>query len=96
MKDETVQRLTGDVDKIEQLILSFRNDPLPKVAVTVDLLTTGIDIPKITNIVFMRRVNSRILYEQMLGPRDAAMPGNRQGSFPHFRCGRSLCASCKI
>lgn len=67
MKDETVQRLTGDVDKIGNLILSFRNDPLPKVAVTVDLLTTGIDIPKITNIVFMRRVNSRILYEQMLG-----------------------------
>jgi type I restriction enzyme R subunit len=67
MKDETVQRLTGDVDKIEKLILSFRNDPLPKVAVTVDLLTTGVDIPRITNIVFMRRVNSRILYEQMLG-----------------------------
>lgn len=67
MKDETVQRLTGDVDKIEKLILSFRNDPLPKVAVTVDLLTTGVDIPKITSIVFMRRVNSRILYEQMLG-----------------------------
>lgn len=67
MKDETVQRLTGDVDKIDKLILSFRNDPLPKVAVTVDLLTTGVDIPKITNIVFMRRVNSRILYEQMLG-----------------------------
>lgn len=67
MKDETVQRLTGDVDKIDRLILSFRNDPLPKVAVTVDLLTTGIDIPKITNLVFMRRVNSRILYEQMLG-----------------------------
>lgn len=67
MKDETVQRLTGDIDRIEKLILSFRNDPLPKVAVTVDLLTTGVDIPKITNIVFMRRVNSRILYEQMLG-----------------------------
>lgn len=67
MKDETVQRLTGDVDKIENLILAFRNDPLPKVAVTVDLLTTGVDIPKITNLVFMRRVNSRILYEQMLG-----------------------------
>ena len=67
MKDETVQRLTGDVDKIENLILSFRNDPLPKIAVTVDLLTTGVDVPKITNIVFMRRVNSRILYEQMLG-----------------------------
>ncbi len=49
------------------LIRSFRNDALPKIAVTVDLLTTGIDVPSITNLVFLRRVNSRILYEQMIG-----------------------------
>lgn len=67
MPDTTVQRLTGEVDKIGKLILAFRNDPLPKVAVTVDLLTTGVDVPKIGNLVFLRRVNSRILYEQMLG-----------------------------
>jgi type I restriction enzyme R subunit len=67
MPDATVQRLTGEVDNIGKLILAFRNDPLPKVAVTVDLLTTGIDVPRICNLVFMRRVNSRILYEQMLG-----------------------------
>lgn len=34
---------------------------------TVDLLTTGVDVPKICNLVFLRRVNSRILFEQMLG-----------------------------
>ena len=84
MKDETVQRLTGDVDKIENLILSFRNDPLPKVAVTVDLLTTGVDIPKITNIVFMRRVNSRILYEQMLGRATRLCPEIGKESFRIF------------
>jgi type I restriction enzyme, R subunit len=37
------------------------------VVVTVDLLTTGIDVPSIRNLVFVRRVKSRILYEQMLG-----------------------------
>ncbi len=84
MKDETVQRLTGDVDKIESLILSFRNDPLPKVAVTVDLLTTGVDIPKITNLVFMRRVNSRILYEQMLGRATRLCPEIDKGLFRIF------------
>lgn len=84
MKDETVQRLTGDVDKIENLILSFRNDPMPKVAVTVDLLTTGVDIPKITNIVFMRRVNSRILYEQMLGRATRLCPEIDKGAFRIF------------
>ena len=55
------------MDKVSALIRSYRNDDLPKIAVTVDLLTTGIDVPKITNLVFLRRVNSRILYEQMLG-----------------------------
>ena len=33
----------------------------------MDLLTTGIDVPEITTLVFMRRVKSRILFEQMLG-----------------------------
>ncbi|MHC2584220.1 hypothetical protein ACVI1J_003602 [Bradyrhizobium diazoefficiens] len=42
-------------------------DANPKIAVTVDLLTTGVDVPSITNLVFLRRVNSRILYEQMIG-----------------------------
>lgn len=65
--DADVKKITGSVDKPRNLTLSFRNDPQPKIVVTVDLLTTGVDIPKITNLVFLRRVNSRILYEQMLG-----------------------------
>lgn len=65
--DADVRKITGSVDRPLALTLSFRNDPQPKIAVTVDLLTTGVDIPKITNLVFLRRVNSRILYEQMLG-----------------------------
>jgi type I site-specific restriction endonuclease len=40
---------------------------VPKYVVTVDLLTTGIDVPAIANLVFVRRVNSRILYDQMIG-----------------------------
>jgi type I restriction enzyme R subunit len=35
--------------------------------VTVDLLTTGIDVPEVVSLVFIRRVKSRILYEPMLG-----------------------------
>ncbi len=65
--DGAIKKLTGSVDRVQTHIRSFRNDANPKIAVTVDLLTTGIDVPAITNIVFLRRVNSRILYEQMLG-----------------------------
>ncbi|WP_181705309.1 type I restriction-modification system endonuclease [Chthonobacter rhizosphaerae] len=65
--DGTVVKITGSVDRPSDLIKRFRNDPLPKYVVTVDLLTTGVDIPEICNLVFVRRVNSRILYDQMIG-----------------------------
>lgn len=67
IEDEAIRKITGSVNHVGKVILSYRNDTLPKIAVTVDLLTTGVDVPKITNLVFLRRVNSRILYEQMLG-----------------------------
>lgn len=52
---------------MEQLIRQYKNERYPNIAITVDLLTTGIDVPTICNLVFMRRVKSRILYEQMIG-----------------------------
>jgi type I restriction enzyme R subunit len=67
IEDAAIRKITGSVDRVGSLIRSYRNDALPKIAVTVDLLTTGIDVPSIENLVFIRRVNSRILYEQMLG-----------------------------
>jgi len=62
-----VAKVTGQSDKVEQLIRQYKNERYPNIAITVDLLTTGIDVPKICNLVFMRRVKSRILYEQMVG-----------------------------
>lgn len=62
-----VAKITGQSDRVEQLIRQYKNERYPNIAITVDLLTTGIDVPKICNLVFMRRVKSRILYEQMIG-----------------------------
>lgn len=67
IEEAAVEKITGSIDKPGQMIRRFRNDDLPKVAVTVDLLTTGVDVPSIVNLVFLRRVNSRILYDQMIG-----------------------------
>ena len=64
---DTVAKITGKSDKPGQLIKRYKNEELPKIGVTVDLLTTGIDVPEILNLVYIRRVKSRILYEQMLG-----------------------------
>lgn len=65
--DDAVIKITGTADQPLKLIRRYRNEANPKVAVTVDLLTTGIDVPEICNLVFLRRVNSRILFDQMLG-----------------------------
>ncbi|WP_237480596.1 type I restriction-modification system endonuclease [Lichenibacterium dinghuense] len=69
--DGAVKKITAKTSdnprEVRKLIRSFRNDASPKIAVTVDLLTTGVDVPAITNLVFLRRVNSRILYDQMIG-----------------------------
>jgi type I restriction enzyme, R subunit len=67
LDEDAVAKITGAADQPLQLIRRYKNERLPNVAVTVDLLTTGIDVPKISNLVFLRRVRSRILYEQMLG-----------------------------
>ncbi|MFA4877015.1 MAG: DEAD/DEAH box helicase family protein [Methanoregula sp.] len=65
--DSFVQKITGKVDRPLQHIREFRNRPQPSVVVTVDLLSTGVDIPDLEFIVFLRPVKSRILFEQMLG-----------------------------
>ncbi len=65
--DAFVTKITGKVDRPLQRIREFRNRPKPMIAVTVDLLTTGIDIPDLEFLVFLRPVKSRILFEQMLG-----------------------------
>ncbi len=67
VEDDAVRKITSAADNPLKAIRAFKNERLPNVAVTVDLLSTGIDVPTVTNLVFMRRVRSRILYEQMLG-----------------------------
>jgi type I restriction enzyme R subunit len=64
---DIVETIVGTSDHPLDRIKAFKNDPRPKYVITVDLLTTGIDVPAITNLVFVRRVNSRILYDQMIG-----------------------------
>ena len=65
--EAAVRKITGKSDKVDQLIRNYKNERYPNIAITVDLLTTGIDVPKIAHLVFLRRVKSRILYEQMIG-----------------------------
>lgn len=61
--DDFVQKITGSpsVDRPLQKIRELRNRQNPGIVVTVDMLSTGVDVPRIENIVFLRPVQSRIL-----------------------------------
>ena len=58
-------RTTGE--KPENLIASFRNSFNPRIAVTVDMISTGTDIKPLECLLFMRDVKSRVYFEQMKG-----------------------------
>lgn len=82
--DSFVQKITGSptVDRPLQKIREFRNRPEPGIVVSVDMLTTGVDIPDLEFIVFLRPVKSRILFEQMLGR--GTRRGERYPDKSHF------------
>lgn len=53
---------------VETLIDDFSDkDKFPQIAVSVDMLDTGIDIPEILNLVFFKKVRSKTKFWQMIG-----------------------------
>ncbi|MFN1647541.1 type I restriction-modification system endonuclease [Vibrio rotiferianus] len=88
LEHDAIIKITGDSDKdatkVQSMITRFKKERLPNIVVTVDLLTTGIDIPSICNLVFMRKVRSRILYEQMKGRATRLCPEVGKTSFRIF------------
>ena len=63
------QKITYKVTAAQprDLIQAFRNSFEPRIAVTVDMISTGADIRPIEIVMFMRAVRSRVLFEQMKG-----------------------------
>jgi type I restriction enzyme R subunit len=88
LEHDAIIKITGNADKdankVQSLITRFEKERLPNIVVTVDLLTTGIDIRSICNLVFLRKVRSRILYEQMKGRATRLCPEVGKTSFRIF------------
>lgn len=64
-------------------------DSMPFIVVTVDMLETGIDVPEIVNLVFAKKVYSRIKFDQMMGRgtrlcKDLFGPGEDKAGFYVF------------
>jgi type I restriction enzyme R subunit len=53
---------------LETIILDFKvAEKEPHIAVSVDMMDTGIDVPEVVNLVFFKRVRSKIKFWQMIG-----------------------------
>ncbi len=99
VSNDAILKITGSVangnrDRIEGAIRRFKNEEYPSIVVTVDLLTTGVDVPSITNLVFIRCVRSRILFEQMKGRATRLCPEIHKDHFDIYDC-VGVCESLK-
>ncbi|MCX7757886.1 MAG: DEAD/DEAH box helicase family protein [candidate division WOR-3 bacterium] len=62
-------RIVADDEADKKELENFRDSEkqLPVVATTVDLLTTGVDIPSVKNIIFLKPVSSLVMFNQIIG-----------------------------
>ncbi|WP_258934717.1 DEAD/DEAH box helicase family protein [Nesterenkonia pannonica] len=60
--------ITHEVERVQELIRDFsKQDSEPQIAITVDMLDTGIDVPSVVNLVFFKTVYSKAKFWQMVG-----------------------------
>ena len=63
----TCQLVDYSVNYGDDLVIKFEEDPEFRIAVSVDMLDTGVDVPAVLNLVFFKKVRSKIKFVQMIG-----------------------------
>lgn len=70
---DMVAVITSDTEHVRDgsygdgLITKFKKNSLPRIAISVDMLDTGVDVPEVVNLAFMKPVQSQIKLWQMIG-----------------------------
>ncbi|MBX2990219.1 MAG: DEAD/DEAH box helicase family protein [Bacteroidetes bacterium] len=62
-----VQVITSKMERAPTLLDTFKKQDLPRIAISVDMLDTGVDFPEVVNLAFMKPINSQIKFWQMIG-----------------------------
>jgi len=62
-----VQVITSDMSRAEDEVKRFKINSEPRIALSVGMLDTGVDIPEVCNLVFIKPVFSHIRFWQMIG-----------------------------
>lgn len=59
--------ITSQTERNKDLLKQFETESLPRIAISVDMLDTGIDVPEVMNLAFMKPIGSQIKFWQMIG-----------------------------
>lgn len=70
-----IRRVVHGDDYSHTIIDQFKLKELPVIAVSVDMMDTGIDVPEILNLVFFKQVRSKTKFWQMIGRGTRLCPG---------------------
>jgi type I restriction enzyme R subunit len=62
-----VQVIDSKMERADVLLDRFKKENMPRIAISVDMLDTGVDIPEVVNLAFMKPVGSQIKFWQMIG-----------------------------
>jgi type I restriction enzyme, R subunit len=62
-----VEVIDSHMDRADKMLDDFKHKDMPRVAISVDMLDTGIDMPAIQNLVFAKPVFSQVKFWQMIG-----------------------------
>ncbi len=65
--DKTCQLVVHSVKHGKNLVEEFKTNKEFRIAVSVDMMDTGVDVPEVLNLVFFKQIRSRIKFVQMLG-----------------------------
>lgn len=66
-KGQIAKMITSEDSRASHLIDDFKTKSFPRIAISVDMMDTGIDVPEVCNLVFAKPVFSKIKFWQMLG-----------------------------
>lgn len=96
LRGKFARTITYNVEYAQDLIDKFSiKDGDPNIAVTVDMLDTGIDVPEVVNLVFFKPLRSKTKFWQMIGRGtrlcpDLFGPGDDKKKFLVFDCCRNF------
>jgi type I restriction enzyme R subunit len=66
-KGELARYVISEDQRAQQLLKKFKQESMPRVAISVDMLDTGVNVPEVCNLAFVKPVFSKIKFWQMIG-----------------------------